>query len=104
MSQVELVHDLVVVVAVSRLVVAREERGVGAFEEDDPSAVLVEIRVLRGNVEAVLPVRDDFSGVGPRSDRPVGLRRCDMTSITRVASVTCTVLPSYVGAILTAVC
>src|SRR5262245_49754019 len=50
------------------MVIAGEGVGVGAFEIDEASAVLVKVRMLLGVVEAVLVVGDDLHGFRPGAE------------------------------------
>src|SRR6516165_8280601 len=73
--QVELVHDLVVIVAGSRGLVAGEQSRIGPFEENVPAVLLVELRMLLGIVKTVLVVGDDLARMNPRTERRLGLRK-----------------------------
>src|SRR5207253_22033 len=66
-AQVQLVHDLVVLIARCLAGIATERVRVGALEVDDLAALLVEEGVLRGVVEIHLVVRDDSLGLHPRA-------------------------------------
>ena len=52
----ETIHDLVVIVARRLLLRAAERRGVSPLEINQPPAVLIEERMLRGIVEVVVVV------------------------------------------------
>ena len=72
-GQIQLVHDLVVIVARRRLGIAGEGVRIRPLEEDHAALLLVEIRMLLRIVEAVLVMSDDLASVHPRAKRRVGL-------------------------------
>ena len=76
-AQIQLVHDLVVLVARRRRFVAGEHDRIGPFEENNPALVLVELRVLLGIVKTVLLVRDNLLGMNPEPHRGLGLGKPD---------------------------
>src|SRR5437868_5658117 len=77
-GEVEGVEDLVVVVAGRGVVGAGEGAGVRAFEVNESPAVLIEVGMVLGVVEAVFVVRDDFYSVLPGAERRGGFREPDL--------------------------
>src|SRR5689334_11427942 len=79
----ESVHDLIVVVPRCVLLGIAKRRRIRTLEIDNPSAFLVEKRMLNYVVEVVSLMAKDLFGPPPRSNGQVGLRIIDRTRFLR---------------------